>query len=703
MSRELSAALWPAARLGEALHALATKCGLLSKASPLADPHGNLDSQSLGPWMETAAASLGLEAEPAATTYPQLAGHLAVAGPALFRMPGDRNAPFLAVLRGNRRTLWLLAPDFSVLRFSMEAVRAALTRDLEAPIAAEVDALLAGAGVPTRRRSRTKAAILQERLSATPIENCWILRLGPGAPFWRHLRDTRLPSRLVWLGAAHFVEYLLWIVAWWLMGEAALSGRVERGWLLAWALLLLTLVPLRLVSTWLQGLMGIGVGGLLKLRLLAGALRLEPDEIRHQGAGELLGRVIESEAVESLALSGGFLAMVAIIELAMAAVVLYAGAGGGLQALSLVGWVAATGWIGWRYFRDADRWTRARLEMTHDLVERMVGHRTRLAQEPRERWHDGEDQAVERYLGLSARMERSAALLMALVPRGWLLIALAGIAPAFISGQGSTAALAVSLGGILLGLGAFKKLAGGLANLVGAAIAWQQVALLFHAAARPQAVGSPAITTGETAGNLAVAEAHDLVFRYRDHGEPVLRRCTLRVAAGDRVLLEGPSGGGKSTLASLLIGLRLPESGLLLAGGLDRHTLGSDGWRRRVASAPQFHENHVLTGTFAFNLLMGRGDWRAADYAEAETVCGELGLGDLLKRMPAGMLQMVGETGWQLSHGERSRLFIARALLQNPDLMILDESFAALDPENLHRALECVLRRARSLVVIAHR
>jgi ATP-binding cassette subfamily B protein len=703
MSRDLTAALWPAPRLGEALHALATQSGLVGKSSQLPDPQGSLDSTSLGPWMETAAASLGLEAEPAGTTYPQLAGHLAVAGPALIRMPGNFDAPFFAVLRGNRRTLSLLAPDFSVQRRSTESVRAALTREMEAPIAAEVDRLLEDAGVPTRRRGRTKAAILQERLGSTPIENCWILRRGPGAPFWRHLRDAGLPSRLAWLGAAHFAEYLLWIAAWWLMGEAALSGRLDRGWLMAWGLLLLTMVPLRLVSTWLQGLMGIGVGGLLKLRLLAGALRLEPDEIRHQGAGELLGRVIESEAVESLALTGGFLAMVAVIELALSGAVLYAGAGGGLQALSLVGWVAVTCWIGWRFFGDDDRWTQARLEMTHDLVERMVGHRTRLAQEARERWHDGEDQAVDRYVGLSARMDRSGAYLMAFVPRGWLLIGLAGVAPAFISRLGSTAGLAVSLGGVLLALGAFKKLAGGLANLVGAAIAWKQVELLFHAAARPQAVGSPSIAMSDAPGKLAVAEGHDLVFRYRDRGEPVLRRCTLRVAAGDRVLLEGPSGGGKSTLAALLIGLRVPESGLLLAGGLDRHTLGSDGWRRRVASAPQFHENHVLTGTFAFNLLMGRGDWRAADYAEAETVCAELGLGDLLQRMPAGMLQMVGETGWQLSHGERSRLFIARALLQNPDLMILDESFAALDPENLHRALECVLRRARTLLVIAHR
>jgi ATP-binding cassette subfamily B protein len=70
--------------------------------------------------------------------------------------------------------------------------------------------------------------------------------------------------------------------------------------------------------------------------------------------------------------------------------------------------------------------------------------------------------------------------------------------------------------------------------------------------------------------------------------------------------------------------------------------------------------------------------------------------------MPAGLQQMVGETGWQLSHGERSRLFMARALLQGADLVVLDESFAALDPETLQRCLACVLRRARTVLVIAH-
>jgi ATP-binding cassette subfamily B protein len=70
--------------------------------------------------------------------------------------------------------------------------------------------------------------------------------------------------------------------------------------------------------------------------------------------------------------------------------------------------------------------------------------------------------------------------------------------------------------------------------------------------------------------------------------------------------------------------------------------------------------------------------------------------------MPAGLQQMVGESGWQLSHGERSRLFIARALLQNADLMILDESFAALDPKTLAEAMSCVLHYAPTLLVIAH-
>jgi ATP-binding cassette subfamily B protein len=707
---ELESLVWPPARAGEALEALAVKSGLAQPAAetPRAAESVTRDPEAFRQWVNSAAAWLGVEAESSETSYAQLEAHLRTAGPALIRLPGQENPRFIALLTANHRGLSLIAPDFTVHNIASDVLQAALCSEIEVPLLAKIDSLLDQAEVPNRRRARARRAILRERLNAVFVGNCWLLRTRPGSSFWRQLRSARLPRRLVALAVAHFAEYLLWIVAWWLVGAAALGGRLDRGWMLAWVLLLLTLVPLRLVSTWLQGVISIGAGGLLKLRLLAGALRLDPEELRHQGAGHMLGRVMESEAVESLALSGGFLALVAAIELVMAAVVLGAGAGGGIHVLLLAGWVALTLVAGWRYFQDDQRWTQARLEMTHDLVERMVGHRTRLAQQSSEHWHDGEDQALEGYYGLSARMDHSAAWLMAFVPRGWMLVGLAGIAPAFIGGRGTPAGLAVALGGILLAFRALTGLATGLWNLVGAAIAWKQVAPLFHAAARAEMTGSPSRAIREDApANVsegpAVVEAHDLVFRYRERGEPVLRSCSLRISRGDRILLEGPSGGGKSTLASLLTGLRTPESGLLLAGGLDRQTLGSQGWRRLVAAAPQFHENHVLTATFAFNAVMGRERaLQPGDLAEVETICGELGLTGLLQRMPAGALQLVGETGWQLSHGERSRLYIARALLQDPELIVLDESLAALDPENLRLALECVLRRARALLVIAH-
>lgn len=118
---------------------------------------------------------------------------------------------------------------------------------------------------------------------------------------------------------------------------------------------------------------------------------------------------------------------------------------------------------------------------------------------------------------------------------------------------------------------------------------------------------------------------------------------------------------------------------------------------------PQFHDNHVFMGSFLFNLLLGR-NWPPTlqDATAAERVCRDLQLGPLLDRMPGGLMQMIGETGWQLSHGERSRLFLARALLQKADLLILDESFAALDPTTLKTILPVIQKRAPAMIVIAH-
>jgi ATP-binding cassette subfamily B protein len=681
--------------LGEALNALARHSGLAADAVELPNP-----AQVSGQWIEAAAERLGLEAEEVGALYGEVERMLVTAGPALLRVPGEDS--FLALLGGGRGKVALLAPDLKVRRIKIEELRALLCRRHEEPLRGEVDELLLQAGVTRRRLATARAALLRERLSQVWLNECWLLRLTPGADFIKQLRQARLPRSLGVLAATYAFQFAVGLLAWWVLGRGLLGGQLDRGWLLAWALLLLTAVPFRLLAVWAQGRFAIGAGGLLKQRLLFGALRLEPEEIRHEGAGQMLGRVIEANAVESLTLSGGFLGVVALIELSAAALVLSVGAGGWLHVLLLIGWLALALGLGWLHFRRRRAWTQARLEMTNDLIERMVGHRTRLAQEAPARWHDGEDQAVERYLAQSTTLDH-AALLQAVMARGWLLIALLGLSPAFVAGAASPAALAISLGGVLLAYRALMKLSASLSSLLGAAIAWRQVTPLVQAAARAEEQGAWLAEVGDAAEGDAVMEAHELAFRYRERGEAVLRGCSLRIAAGDKLLLEGASGGGKSTLAALLAGLRAPQGGLLLAGGLDYQTLGARGWRRRVVSAPQFHENHVFTGTFAFNLLMGR-NWppRAQDFAEAETLCRQLGLGELLERMPAGLLQMVGETGWQLSHGERSRLFLARALLQKSDLVILDESFAALDPATLSQCLQTALDRAQTLLVIAH-
>jgi ATP-binding cassette subfamily B protein len=666
-------------------------------------------------WIEAAAAVSGLEAEPVEITYREAGDLVRRAAPALLRLPGPSASStdgglFIALLRAGRRTAVVLDPAHRLRRVPVADLAAALRRDLDARLGPEVDRLLDEAGVARNRRGRARSAVLAERLSGERIAGGWVFSLPPEASFWTALRRARLPGRAAVLVAAHVAQHALLLTSWWVLGLGVLQGRLDRGLLLAWALLLFSVIPFRALELWCSSVLSVRAGALFKRRLMAGALRIEPEEIRHQGSGQLLGRILSSDALEFLVLSGGHIGLISLSEIALAIPVLAAGAAGWPHALLLLAWLAVAAVLGTRYFRQRRAWTLARLEMTHDLVEQMVGYRTRLAQQSSGRWHEREDRQLEHYLELSAGLDRWSTRLRVLIPRGWLLLSLLALAGPFISGRASAASLAVSLGGALFAYWTFWKMVRGVADLCEAAASWRQVAPIFRAAARGEAGAVPegavlaaARPSSTTSGTPVVVEAHDLVFRYGERAEPVLAGCGFTVRSGERVLLEGPSGGGKSTLASLIAGLRIPQSGLLLLQGLDRHSLGLAGWRRHTVAAPQFQENHVLIDSLAFNLLMGRG-WppRPGDLKDAEEVCRELGLGDLLDRMPGGLHQMVGESGWQLSHGEKSRLYIARALLQEAELVLLDESFAALDPESLRLALGCVLRRARTLMVIAH-
>jgi ATP-binding cassette, subfamily B, bacterial len=465
---------WPVGRLGEAIAGLARLRGwrLRSVEAPVCPAglqQGN--PEALHVWLEAVATWFGVAAEPVEVPYAEVESLVRSAGPALIRLPGREKPGFLALLGSQRRRVMLLGPDLVVHRVSMAVLCTACRHDVEAPLEAEVGHVLDTVGVPRRHRKQARYTMLGERLSGARLEDCWVLRLPADASFWQQIREARLPRYLLGLIGAYATQYLCWILSWWLLGRGALQGRLEPAWLMAWGMLLVTMLPLRLWSTWVQGRLALGVGGLLKARLLAGALRLAPEEMRHVGAGQFFGRVLEAEAVEALALSGGLLGLLTGIEMVMAAFVLGSGAGGWLQVGLLLGWLGLAGSLSWHSLRQRQRWTAARLAMTHALVERMVGHRTRLAQESPSSWHIGEDQELAAYLALSRRLDRTAALLMALIPRGWLVVGLLGLAPALVAGRSTTVTVAISVGGMLLAYEACRKFATGLGHLAGAVLA----------------------------------------------------------------------------------------------------------------------------------------------------------------------------------------------------------------------------------------
>lgn len=691
---------WPAASAGQALVALCEHMAVARGAGA----HGPALAARAGAGsdLDALAGAFGMEVEPLQAGYRDLDRLVTASAPALLRLRDGGEERLVALLGRRGRAMRALAPGHRVVRLRIGPLREALRRGHEAAAEAMVNRLMKCAPVAPRRRKRARAALVCAMSASNCVAAGWLVRSSPGGALRPQARELALRGLLAGMLASHLVWFALWIASWWLLGAIVLQGRLEVGWLIAWGLILISMVPFRALVTVLGGRLAVRAGLLLKRRLLFGALQMAPDEVRRLGAGHLLGRVLEADVFDAMVTSGGFLALTALVELALAAVVLGLGAAGPLLVSFLLGALAATLLLGRRLLRRRRDWTSLRFDMTDDLVERMIGHRTRLAQEPLEQRHLEEDRLLARYVDLSAGMDREALRLRVLLPRAWFLAGILALGPAFVWGDPTSTALGIAIGGVLIAFRALGNLGEGLEQVIAAVIAWERIRLFWRAGSavpRPAApIEGPRPVSGQ-----AFLEARGVTFRYPGRNAPVLREASLSIGMGDRMILESPSGGGKSTLAALLAGLREAESGLLHCGGLDRPSLGDGAWRRRAVLVPQFHENHLLLGSLAFNLLLGRR-WPPApeDLAEAERLCRALDLGPLLERMPSGLQEMVGETGWQLSHGERSRVFLARALLEDPDLLIVDESLAALDPPTLRRVVECLLERARTLLLIAH-
>lgn len=192
-------------------------------------------------------------------------------------------------------------------------------------------------------------------------------------------------------------------------------------------------------------------------------------------------------------------------------------------------------------------------------------------------------------------------------------------------------------------------------------------------------------------------------FAYTEEDEPVLKNVSFEAKPGEMIAFAGPSGGGKTTLFSLLERYHEPTEGEILIGDTSIHRLSMQSWRSQIGYVSQ--ESAMMAGTIRENLTYGLSDadsiedeqlWKVAEMAYADT---------FIKTFANGLDTEVGERGVKLSGGQRQRINIARAFLRDPKILMLDEATASLDSQSEHAVQEALTRlmEGRTTFVIAHR
>ena len=196
----------------------------------------------------------------------------------------------------------------------------------------------------------------------------------------------------------------------------------------------------------------------------------------------------------------------------------------------------------------------------------------------------------------------------------------------------------------------------------------------------------------------ASLEVRALSFRYSDMEPLVLMNCSFAVAPGESVAVVGPSGGGKTTLVKLMLGLLAPTDGKILAGGIDIQKLGIDRYRKLVGTVMQ--EDQLFAGSIADNVSFFDP---APDQAAIEHFARLASVHEDIVSMPMAYNTLIGDMGAALSGGQKQRILLARALYKRPRILFLDEATSALDVHRERAVNEAIRSLNLTRIIIAHR
>ncbi len=193
-------------------------------------------------------------------------------------------------------------------------------------------------------------------------------------------------------------------------------------------------------------------------------------------------------------------------------------------------------------------------------------------------------------------------------------------------------------------------------------------------------------------------EVRALSYRYSDTEPFVLVDCTFTVTPGESVAIVGPSGGGKTTLLKLMLGLLAPTDGKILVGGIDIQKLGIDRYRRLVGTVMQ--DDQLFAGSIGDNISFFDP---APDQGAIERYASLAAVHDDIAAMPMGYNTLIGDMGAALSGGQKQRILLARALYKQPRILLLDEATSALDVQKERAVNEAIRSLRLTRIIIAHR